>query len=94
MVKISDFLNVSARENVEKALAKACEHESFHAVLSLSEGRALERAAKVVAGGGGASGSRGGGGGAGGLRTSVVGDTSGAGSAAESKATIIVSMSK
>ena len=50
MVKISDFLNVSARENVEKALAKAREHESFHAVLSLSEGRALERAAKVDAG--------------------------------------------
>lgn len=50
MVKISDFLNVSARENVERALAKAHEHEAFHALLSLSEGRALERAAKVDAG--------------------------------------------
>lgn len=50
MVKISDFLNVSARESVEKALAKARENEAFHALLSLSEARALERAAKVDAG--------------------------------------------
>ncbi len=50
MVKISDFLNLSARENVERALAKAREHEAFHALLSLSEDRALERAAKVDAG--------------------------------------------
>lgn len=50
MVKISDFLNLSARENVERALAKAREHEAFHALLSLSEDRALKRAAKVDAG--------------------------------------------
>ena len=50
MVKISDFLNLSARENVERALAKAREHEAFHALLSLSEDRALERAVKVDAG--------------------------------------------
>lgn len=50
MVKISDFLNLSARENVEHALAKAREHEAFHALLSLSEDRALKRAAKVDAG--------------------------------------------
>ena len=50
MVKISDFLHVSARENVEKALAKARENETFHALLSLSEERALDRAAKVDAG--------------------------------------------
>lgn len=50
MVKISDFLNLSARENVEHALSKAREHEAFHALLSLSEDRALKRAAKVDAG--------------------------------------------
>ena len=50
MVKISDFLNLSARENVEKALSKARENETFHALLSLSEERALDRAAKVDAG--------------------------------------------
>jgi aspartyl-tRNA(Asn)/glutamyl-tRNA(Gln) amidotransferase subunit A len=47
MSKISDFIGVSARKNVEAALAKARENESFHALLSLTEGRALERAAKV-----------------------------------------------
>lgn len=50
MSKISDFIGISARENVEKALAKARENESFHALLSLSEDRALERAAKVDSG--------------------------------------------
>ncbi len=50
MTKISDFIGVSARENVEKALAKARENEAFHALLSLSEERALERAAKVDSG--------------------------------------------
>ncbi|MFZ1249899.1 MAG: Asp-tRNA(Asn)/Glu-tRNA(Gln) amidotransferase subunit GatA [Candidatus Microsaccharimonas sp.] len=50
MSRIADFLGVSARENVEKALAKARENESFHALLLLSEERALDRAAKVDAG--------------------------------------------
>ncbi|HWT40421.1 MAG TPA: Asp-tRNA(Asn)/Glu-tRNA(Gln) amidotransferase subunit GatA [Dongiaceae bacterium] len=50
MVKIAEYLGVSARENVEKALAKAKENESFHALLSLSEARALERADKVDSG--------------------------------------------
>jgi len=47
MSRISSFIGVSARENVEKAIAKARENESFHALLSLSEDRALERADKV-----------------------------------------------
>lgn len=47
MSRIADFLGVSARENVEKALAKARENEEFHALLSLSEARALERADAV-----------------------------------------------
>jgi aspartyl-tRNA(Asn)/glutamyl-tRNA(Gln) amidotransferase subunit A len=50
MAKISDFLTGTAREAVQKALDKAHEHESFHALLSLSEERALERADKVDAG--------------------------------------------
>lgn len=50
MVKISDYLGLSARENVEKAIAKARENEAFHAILSLSEERALERADKVDSG--------------------------------------------
>lgn len=50
MTKISEYIGVSARENVEKALQKAREQESFHAVLSLIDERALERADKVDAG--------------------------------------------
>lgn len=50
MSQISDFHGVSAREAVERALAKAKEQEAFHAVLSLTEERALERAARVDAG--------------------------------------------
>src|SRR5687768_17093070 len=44
MVKISDFQGRSARANVEEAIAKARANESFNAVLSLTEERALERA--------------------------------------------------
>ncbi len=47
MSRIEDFLGVSARENVEKALAKARENESFNALLSLNDTRALERADAV-----------------------------------------------
>ena len=50
MVKISDFSGVSARESVQQAIAKARDNEAFHALLSLSEERALERADKVDAG--------------------------------------------
>lgn len=47
MSNISDFTSVSARKNVEAALAKARENESFHALLSVTETRALERADAV-----------------------------------------------
>ncbi|MGH7218041.1 MAG: Asp-tRNA(Asn)/Glu-tRNA(Gln) amidotransferase subunit GatA [Candidatus Microsaccharimonas sp.] len=50
MTRIADYSGASARENVEKALAKARENESFNAILSLTEERALERAAKVDTG--------------------------------------------
>ncbi len=44
MSRIADFLGVSARQNVQDAVAKARENESFHALLSLNENRAYERA--------------------------------------------------
>ena len=47
MSKISDYIGVSARANVEAAIARARENESFHAILSLTEERALERADMV-----------------------------------------------
>jgi aspartyl-tRNA(Asn)/glutamyl-tRNA(Gln) amidotransferase subunit A len=50
MTRIAEYSGVSARENVEKAIARARENESFNAILSLTEARALERAAKVDAG--------------------------------------------
>jgi aspartyl-tRNA(Asn)/glutamyl-tRNA(Gln) amidotransferase subunit A len=50
MVKISDYIGKSARQNVEEAIAKARQNESFNAVLSFMELRALERADKVDAG--------------------------------------------
>jgi len=50
MSTIAEYTGRSARENVKKALAAAREYESFHALLSLSEERALERAERVDAG--------------------------------------------
>lgn len=50
MSTISDFIGRSARENVQKALEKARSNDAFHAMLSYSEARALERADKVDAG--------------------------------------------
>ena len=50
MTVIADFIGKSARENVAAALAAAKKNESFHALLSLSEERALEIAEKVDAG--------------------------------------------
>ncbi len=50
MTSIADYIGVSATDNVKKALDAAKQNESFHALLSLSEERALERAAKVDAG--------------------------------------------
>lgn len=50
MVSIADYQGKSAVENVSSALKKAREHESYHALLSLTEERALERARQVDAG--------------------------------------------
>jgi aspartyl-tRNA(Asn)/glutamyl-tRNA(Gln) amidotransferase subunit A len=47
---ISSYLNRSAKENVQKAILKAKQVESYHALLSLTEERALEQATKVDAG--------------------------------------------
>lgn len=47
MSKISDFINKSARANVEEALKKADEIEEYNALLSLTRERALERADAV-----------------------------------------------
>jgi len=47
MVTISNFSNGSARAHVEAAIAKARENESFNAILSMTEERALERADAV-----------------------------------------------
>lgn len=50
MSKISDYNGFSAVENVKKALATAKECEEFHALLSVCEERALDRASKVDSG--------------------------------------------
>jgi len=47
MSRISDFQGTSARDNVLGALAKAKDNEAYHALLSLTEERALERADAV-----------------------------------------------
>ncbi|MFY9227854.1 MAG: Asp-tRNA(Asn)/Glu-tRNA(Gln) amidotransferase subunit GatA [Candidatus Microsaccharimonas sp.] len=47
MVNIADFTGKTARENIERALQAARDNESFHALLSLTEARALERADQV-----------------------------------------------
>lgn len=47
MSKISDFVGNSARANVEAALEKARAASEYHALLSLTEERALERADAV-----------------------------------------------
>lgn len=44
MTKIADFTTTSARDNVLAALEKAKANEAYHALLSLTEERALERA--------------------------------------------------
>ncbi len=46
-MKISDYVGMTARASVEQALAKARASESFNAILSISEQRALERADAV-----------------------------------------------
>ena len=57
MAQISDYIGHSARENVAKALAAARDNESYHALLSLTEERAYERADAVDRGGAGWGGS-------------------------------------
>lgn len=47
MVKISDFAGISAVENIKTALKKAADNEEYHAFLSLTEERALQRAEAV-----------------------------------------------
>lgn len=47
MSKISDFIGKNARQSVLAAIAKAREHESYNALLSLTEERALQRADAV-----------------------------------------------
>lgn len=50
MSRIADFLGNSAIANVEAALRRAREAEGYHALLSLTEERALERARQVDTG--------------------------------------------
>lgn len=50
MSSISDFQGTSAVQNVTHAIELAKQNEDFHALLSLTEARALDRAAKVDAG--------------------------------------------
>lgn len=47
---INDYRKRSARENVELALARAAEHENYHAFISLTAERAYERAELVDSG--------------------------------------------
>lgn len=50
MTRISDYSRMSALEAVQGALAKAKSHESYNALLSLTEDRALRRAQMVDGG--------------------------------------------
>jgi hypothetical protein len=43
-MKIQDFLNTSAVENVKRAIERAKAHSDSAALISLTEERALERA--------------------------------------------------
>lgn len=50
MVKISDYKDINAVDAVRQALDAMARNESYHALLSLTKDRALERAAAVDAG--------------------------------------------
>lgn len=50
MTKIADYQKKSAVQNVTDALERAKQNESYHALLSLTEERALARAEKIDAG--------------------------------------------
>ncbi len=47
MTKISDYISKNARQNVLEAIARANDKNEYHALLSLTEKRALERADAV-----------------------------------------------
>jgi len=47
MTFIADYIGRSARDNVLSAIAKAKDNEQYHALLSLTQERALERAGAV-----------------------------------------------
>lgn len=47
MTVIADYLSLSAVENVTRAIEAAKAHESYHALISLTEERALERAKEI-----------------------------------------------
>lgn len=49
MTKIADYIGKSAVENVKAAIARARETEEYHALLTLTEARALKRAADIDA---------------------------------------------
>jgi aspartyl-tRNA(Asn)/glutamyl-tRNA(Gln) amidotransferase subunit A len=50
MSKIADFLGKNARQNVQDALKRAKDNEQYHALLNLTEERALKRADEIDAG--------------------------------------------
>lgn len=50
MTVISDYAGTSALENVQSAIGRAKAVDNYHALLYITEGRALERARKVDAG--------------------------------------------
>ncbi len=50
MTTITDYIGQSAVENVTRAIAAARENESYNALISITEDRALERARQVDAG--------------------------------------------
>ncbi len=47
MTSISDYMGTSAVVNVKRAIEAAKQHDEFHALLALTEERALERATKI-----------------------------------------------
>ncbi len=49
-MRITDFVNTPAIDNVKEALRRARENEAFNALISLTEERALDRAAMVDSG--------------------------------------------
>ena len=50
MTKISDYISSSARQNVLEAIKRVNDNSEYHALLSLTEERALQRADAVERG--------------------------------------------